>query len=83
MTAEAALEAIKAAKSTDDNAATMERFTQHLKDNNVDLSTVKLGVGPVLAMDGQAETFKDNDTANEMLTRDYRAPYVVPKESDI
>ncbi|HEV7278903.1 MAG TPA: Gfo/Idh/MocA family oxidoreductase [Pirellulaceae bacterium] len=83
MTAQAALEAIKAVKSTDDNAATMERFVQHLKDNNVDLAKSKIGVGPVLAMNPEAETFEGNDTANEMLTRDYRAPYVVPKESEI
>jgi len=31
-------------------------------------------------MDPGIERFVDNDKANQMLTREYRAPFVVPEE---
>ena len=31
-------------------------------------------------MDGKAERFKDNAKANQMLTREYRHPFVVPEK---
>ncbi|MFO7974956.1 MAG: Gfo/Idh/MocA family oxidoreductase [Candidatus Hydrogenedentota bacterium] len=36
-------------------------------------------LGPKLAFDGETEQFVDNGRANELLTRDYRAPFVVPE----
>ena len=35
-------------------------------------------LGPVLKMDPPAERFLDHDGANALLTRNYRAPFVVP-----
>ena len=69
---------------TNDNAKdTLERTLAHLKDNGVDLATAKLGVGPVLPFDPKTETFPGNDAANKMLTREYRAPYLVPAAGQV
>ncbi len=57
---------------------TYERFTQHLSDNKLDLATTKLSFGPKLAVDTANEKFVDNSAADALLTRDYRAPFVVP-----
>lgn len=64
---------------------TFNRTAQHLSDNQVDLEKVKLGYGPQLMLDGQAEVFvgTGTDKANAMLTRKYRAPFVVPDEKDV
>lgn len=55
-----------------------DRMAQHLAANNVDVSDPKLSVGPFLKMDADSETFPGNDSANTLLTRDYREGYVVP-----
>jgi len=65
-------------KSNDDSQATFDRVTDHLKANKLDLEKVKLGFGPLLTFDPQKEVFKDNAAADEMLTRKYREPFVVP-----
>jgi len=74
---------LSALKTSENVAATLERFTEHLKDNNVDLSKEKIQLGPQLAFDPESETFKDNDTANTMLTRKYREPFVVPEQGKV
>ena len=58
--------------------ATVERMFEHLKANEVNIDSDKLTLGPVLKMNGKAETFIGNADADKMLTRDYRKPYVVP-----
>ena len=58
--------------------ATVERMFDHLKANEVNIDSDKLTLGPVLKMNGKAETFIGNADADKMLTRDYRKPYVVP-----
>ena len=37
-------------------------------------------LGPKLDFDADSERFVDNDKANQLLTRDYRDPFVVPNE---
>jgi hypothetical protein len=37
-------------------------------------------MGEFLKMNPKKETFVRNDAANEMLTRRYREPYVVPEK---
>jgi hypothetical protein len=44
----------------------------------VDLAKEKLTLGTPLKMDPTTERFDGNDAANEMLTRKYRAPFIVP-----
>ena len=57
-----------------------ERMFEHLAANGVDLDATPLGLGVALTMDPKSERFLGNDAANEMLTRPYRKPYVVPEK---
>ncbi|MDX1944930.1 MAG: Gfo/Idh/MocA family oxidoreductase [Pirellulaceae bacterium] len=65
-------------QSADNAKATLERTLAHLADNAVNMGATKLRVGPVLKCDPTTETFPGNDQANALLTREYRAPFVVP-----
>lgn len=60
--------------------STYERMAEHLAANGVDLQRDRLTLGAVLRMDPKKETFKGNALASQLLTRDYRAPFVVPKK---
>ena len=73
-------EAIQSAIRTDrDAAATFARMVEHLRANDVDLAATPVALGAVLTMDPKTERFVDNEQANALLTRDYRAPFVVPE----
>ena len=63
--------------------ATFERTMNHLGKNNVALDTAKITLGPHLKFDASSETFVDHATADTMLTRPYRAPFVVPKAGEV
>ena len=65
-------------KSPEHLVETYQRFNEHLADNKLDLETTKLSYGPTLAIDTANEMFVDNSEADALLTRDYRAPFVVP-----
>ena len=75
--------ALKEIKSLDNNDETVERTVEHLKANKVDLDRTPLAVGPLLKFDLATNRFIGNAAANEMLTRDYRAPFVMPKPEDV
>lgn len=63
---------------------TLDRFQQHLRENKVDPDTTKVTVGPKLTLTPNEEfTGPLAAEANKMLTREYRAPYVVPKTEDL
>ena len=70
-------------KTTDNAKATFERTVAHLKANNVDLAAEQVQFGPALVCDPKTETFPGNEAANKMLTREYRAPYVVPNADNV
>jgi len=53
-------------------------MAEHLQANNVDIANEQLALGEFLQMDPKAERFVGNADADKLLTRDYRAPYVVP-----
>jgi predicted dehydrogenase len=81
--AETSLEEIKARldgqKSADKNLETLERTVAHLADNKIEINgQTRLRLGARLEMDPKTETFAGNAEANRMLTREYRAPFVVP-----
>lgn len=57
-----------------------QRMLSHLWENEVDLDKSPLSLGVALTMDPKTERFLGNRAANEMLTRPYRKPYVVPEE---
>src|SRR5690606_1914484 len=61
-----------------DAQETFERFASHLSENGVDLEKEKVQFGPRLKLDGKKEVFIGNEKANQMLTREYREPFVVP-----
>jgi hypothetical protein len=61
-------------------AEALDRMIAHLEANGVDLRNDKLTLGLPLKFDGRKEKFVGNDQANQMLTRDYVEPFVVPKK---
>ena len=52
----------------------------NVADIGVDLSKANYQLGPALDFDAKTEQFTNNDAANKFLTREYREPFVVPKE---
>lgn len=69
----------------DGNAAAAESFANmqdHLsRENHIKLAETQLQVGQALTIDTEAENFVDAPAANEMLTRNYRAPFAPNVES--
>ncbi|MGD9721376.1 MAG: Gfo/Idh/MocA family protein [Pirellulales bacterium] len=76
-------ERLQGYKSPEHLVDTFERFSTHLSDNKLDLATTKLKLGPTLTVNTGNETFVDNSAADALLTRDYRAPFIVPPEAQI
>ncbi|MCE9610041.1 MAG: Gfo/Idh/MocA family oxidoreductase [Chthoniobacter sp.] len=57
-----------------------ERLASHLTANNLDLATDQLTLGEHLKFDPATERFVGNAAADKLLTREYRAPFVVPEK---
>jgi predicted dehydrogenase len=70
-------EAVKGNKEAMDS---LQRLFDHLTANQVDASVDKLALGEFLKMDPQTEKFLGNPEADKHLTREYRAPFVVPEQ---
>ena len=58
-------------------AAAFDRMASHLEANEVDLSKTAVTLGPMLNWNTDARQFNGNDRANQLLTRQYREPFVV------
>ena len=69
-----------AVKNNPDLADMLGRMEQHLAANKVDLRQTPARLGAVLKMDPKTERFIDNAAANQLLTREYRKPFVVPEK---
>ncbi|UCE48449.1 MAG: hypothetical protein JSW47_22995, partial [Phycisphaerales bacterium] len=69
-------------KGDRDSLEAFERFESHLAANGVDLTKTPAVLGPWLRMDSSKEKFfgQFSERANELLTRDYRKPFVVPQQ---
>ena len=59
--------------------ATFDRFLQHLAGNGIDVQQAPYILGPSLRFNPHTERFAYNDHANALLSRAYRAPFVVPE----
>jgi predicted dehydrogenase len=59
-------------------AETMARMEEHLKENKVAIDGLNYRLGRKLTFDAASESFVGDSQANELLTRPYRAPFVVP-----
>jgi predicted dehydrogenase len=70
-------------KVHDDVQDTFERTRRHLADNKVDLESSKLTLGLPLRLEAKKEKFLENASADALLTREYRKPFIVPAEKEI
>jgi len=78
------IERLKYVKMSDSAQDTLDRTVENLAANNVKLDdNTKFQCGPYLKFDPKTETFPGNEKANAMLTRDYRAPFVVPAAGQV
>jgi predicted dehydrogenase len=68
-----------AVRNEKDLAEALGRMEEHLAANDVDLKKTPAALGAVLNMDPKTERFTNNNPANQMLTREYRKPFVVPE----
>jgi predicted dehydrogenase len=63
---------------------TFERFREHLTANGVDWTKTEAVLGPWLEMDADKEQFAGSGEvvakANQLVTREYRSPFVVPEK---
>jgi len=75
--------ALEGLKVNENVVETFGEIRQHLSDNGVDIEKTPLILGPWLAIDSDNEKFTDSPTANAMLTRDCRKPFIVPAENEI
>jgi hypothetical protein len=78
---EAALDRLRSLKVNDNVQDTFERTRAHLTENKVDIAKTRLTMGSWLTVDPVTERFTggtNHERANTLLTREYRAPYVVP-----
>jgi predicted dehydrogenase len=78
-----ALSRLKGFASQDNVGETLDRVLAHLAENEVDIKTAKLRIGAQLKLDPKSETFPGNERANALLTRQYRAPFVVPARTEL
>jgi len=72
-------EAIKADREVLDS---FQRFESHLAANEIDLERTRAALGPWLKFDSESERFVGGfnyPRANDLLTREYRPPFVVPE----
>ena len=64
-----------------DAQAAFDDMKEHLQQAaGIKLEGAVYRLGRKLAFDAEADRFVDDAEANELLTRDYRAPFVVPEE---
>ena len=78
-----AAEKLKGIPSHDNNLETFERFKGHLAEHQVPVDKITIALGQNLPFDAKAEKFVKNDKADALLTREYRAPYVVPAQGKV
>jgi predicted dehydrogenase len=63
----------------EDAADTFDRFKDHMVANDVQPDQTQITVGKTLQFDSKCEKFLGDPEADQLLTRDYRKPFVVPE----
>ena len=71
---------IEAVRAQDPSLLNGPVETAHLSSGLAHLGNIAFRTGRVLHFDPKTETFPGDDEANAMLTRNYRAPYIVPDQ---
>lgn len=71
---------INAVRTRDSKSLNGPVQTAHLSSGLAHLGNIAYRLGRQLKFDPKTETFVNDDEAATMLTRDYRAPYIVPSE---
>jgi hypothetical protein len=66
----------------DESRETFDRFRQHLEANGVSLDKTPVQFGRQLQLN-DSESFVGDTEADAMLTREYRAPFVVPSAGQV
>jgi hypothetical protein len=69
------IKAVRSRKISDQNGPVE---TAHLSSGLAHLGNIAFRLDRVLEFDPKTERFPNDEEANKMLTRDYRAPYIVP-----
>jgi predicted dehydrogenase len=70
---------VDAIRANDPKILTCDILEGHLSSTLPHLANVAYRVGDTILFDGKTETVKDNKRANELLTREYRKGFEVPK----
>jgi hypothetical protein len=70
---------IDAIRANDPKILTCDILEGHLSSTLPHLANISYRVGDTILFDGKTETIKDNKRANELLTREYRKGFEVPK----
>lgn len=75
-------EIIDSIKDCKQMSEAFERFKTHLDANEVNIDVTKATLGAMLTMDTKKEVFTGNhaEKANTYISREYRAPYLVPEK---
>ncbi|MBA3315122.1 MAG: Gfo/Idh/MocA family oxidoreductase [Planctomycetaceae bacterium] len=79
----ASLKEIEDAVGNDEAKETLARTVEHLKKNNVDLDKTPMALGPKLSIKDEKFTGERADEANKHISREYRAPFIVPETKDL
>ncbi len=59
---------------------TLGRFQEHLAENGLPMESAAYRLGRRLTLNPAKERFTNDKEANKLLTREYRAPFVVPSK---
>ena len=70
---------VDAIRANDPKILTCDILEGHLSATLPHLANISYLVGHSLEFDGKTETFKDDKKADELLTREYRKGFEVPK----
>lgn len=61
----------------------IKQALRHVGNKNGGAGDQRICAGPLLSFDPKTETFLDNEQANQMLSREYRRPFVVPEAGQV